>query len=195
VGALVSDASRANWKAKMLERKAAGLCVRCGEPNDGTSMCARHHAEYNDRVAASRRRGPRARTIAGKRLTHEELAAARRLEHRLEHIDDPDRPRTRGDCAGGERPCPYVSCKYSLYLDVNPETGAIKLNFPDLEPWELEESCALDVADWGGITLEEVGALTNLVRERIRQVEVKALHQLYRAGFQLGDAPVRRRRA
>ena len=60
------------------------------------------------------------------------------------------------------RPCPFVSCSHHLYLDVNPETGAIKLNFPHLEVWEMAETCSLDVADRGGITLEEVGAILNL---------------------------------
>jgi hypothetical protein len=36
----------------------------------------------------------------------------------------------------------------------------------------------LDVADRGGTTLEDVGAIMNLTRERIRQVEVKALAKL-----------------
>jgi hypothetical protein len=63
-------------------------------------------------------------------------------------------------------------------VDVSPRTGAIKLNFPDLEVWELSESCALDVADRGGTTLEDVGAIMNLTRERIRQVEVKALAKM-----------------
>ena len=71
-----------------------------------------------------------------------------------------------------------MACKFHLYLDVNPETGTIKLNFPDLEPWEMNETCALDVADRGGITLEEVGEILNLTRERIRQVEVFGLEKL-----------------
>lgn len=91
---------------------------------------------------------------------------------------DDDRPRVRGDCAAGERPCPWVRCKYHLYLDVNPETGSIKLNFPDLEVWDLPDTCALDVAGRGGITLEEVGDIMNLTRERIRQVEVRGLIKL-----------------
>ncbi|MDB5218595.1 MAG: DNA-binding protein AsgB, partial [Myxococcaceae bacterium] len=74
--------------------------------------------------------------------------------------------------------CPFVSCKHHLYLDVSARTGAIKLNFPDLEVWEMTETCALDVADRGGTTLEEVGAIMNLTRERIRQVEVKGLAKL-----------------
>jgi hypothetical protein len=71
-----------------------------------------------------------------------------------------------------------VSCKFLLYLDVNPETGSIKLNFPDLEVWEMKDTCALDVADKSGITLEEVGEIMNLTRERIRQVEVRGLLKL-----------------
>jgi Sigma-70, region 4 len=88
------------------------------------------------------------------------------------------RPRSRADCAQGPRPCMFVSCKHHLYLDVNPETGSIKLNFPDKEIWELAETCALDVADRGGITLEEVGGIMNLTRERIRQVETRGLLKL-----------------
>lgn len=86
-----------------------------------------------------------------------------------------ERPVTRADCAGGERPCPWVSCRHHLYLDADPITGAIKLNFPDLEPWELTRSCALDIADSAGVTLEEVGQIVNLTRERIRQLETRAL--------------------
>lgn len=91
---------------------------------------------------------------------------------------DEDRPRTRGDCRDGCRPCPYVACKHHLYLSVNPVNGSIAFSFPDLEPWELKESCALDVADRGGLTLEEVGQITNLTRERIRQLEASGLIKL-----------------
>lgn len=89
------------------------------------------------------------------------------------------RPRTRGECVDGPRPCPYVSCQHHLYLDVT-EAGSIKLNFPHLEVWELEETCALDVADRGGATLEDVGVIMNLTRERTRQIEVGAASQLER---------------
>ncbi len=78
------------------------------------------------------------------------------------------RPKTRADCVDAARPCLFVSCKHNLYLDVNPKTGSIKLNFPDKEIFDLPETCALDVAERGGITLEEVGAIMNLTRERVR---------------------------
>lgn len=122
-----------------------------------------------------RKRAVRARTISVKRMTKRELELGRLLYPDVEGIA---RPRNREECSGGERPCPFVSCKHHLFLDVSSRTGAIKLNFPDLEVWEMGETCALDVADRGGTTLEEVGAIMNLTRERIRQVEVRALAKL-----------------
>ena len=93
----------------------------------------------------------RSKTLSTRRLTREEIREADEVITALEDL----RPRDRGQCVTGARPCPWVSCKFHLYLDVNPETGSIKLNFPDLEVWEMPETCALDVADRGGITLEE----------------------------------------
>src|SRR5258706_16090472 len=121
-----------------------------------------------------RRSRPRSKTIALKRLTRVELARGAKLYPPIEGADA-ERPRTRAECAGGARPCPWVACKHHLYLDINPRTGSIKLNFPELEPWELEHTGALDVADHGSKTLEEIGEITNLTRERVRQVEVRGL--------------------
>ncbi len=121
-----------------------------------------------------RKREVRARTISVKRMTKRELEIGRLLYPESDYW----KPRTRAECAVGPRPCPYVSCKHHLFIDVSARTGAIKLNFPDLDVWEMTESCALDVADRGGTTLEDVGAIMNLTRERIRQLEVKALAKL-----------------
>lgn len=121
-----------------------------------------------------KRTRPRSKTIALKRLTREELRRGALLYPPVEV----PRPRTRSECEVTIRPCPWVACKHHLYLDVNPETGSIKINFPELEPWELPQTCALDVAERGGITLEEVGEIMNLTRERIRQVEVRGLYKL-----------------
>jgi len=118
----------------------------------------------------------RSKTIPRKQM----LRDRRRMiaEGRLPEILEYDRPTSRSICRSAERPCLYVSCRYHLYLDVNPNTGSIKINFPELEPWELSETCALDVAERGGVTLEEVGDIMNLTRERIRQVEVTGLEKL-----------------
>lgn len=64
-----------------------------------------------------------------------------------------------------------------LYLDVGEESGTVKLNFEG-ELWDMPETCALDVADRGGVTLEDVGRILGLTRERIRQIEVGALVKL-----------------
>jgi hypothetical protein len=121
-------------------------------------------------------------------MSRKEIARELRKQRALGVIDpeveeiirevDAQRPRSRADCATGARPCMFISCKHHLYLDVNPSTGSIKLNFPEKEIWEMAETCALDVADRGGITLEEVGAIMNLTRERIRQVETRGLLKL-----------------
>lgn len=87
-------------------------------------------------------------------------------------------PKTRADCYNMPRPCLIVSCRHNLYLDVNNETGSVKFNFPDKEIWELEESCSLDIAERGGVTLEDVGNIMNLTRERIRQLEIRGLQKL-----------------
>ena len=115
-----------------------------------------------------------ARDLRRRRLLNEVDPEEAELLKTIEQL----KPRNRSDCATGPRPCLFVSCKHHLYLDVNPETGSVKLNFPDKEIWELAETCALDVADRGGITLEEVGTIMNLTRERIRQVETRGLLKL-----------------
>ena len=121
-----------------------------------------------------RRARTRARTISIRRLSKTELNQGRVLYPETDYW----KPMTREECTQMERPCPYVSCKYHLYLDIHPVRGSIKVNFPDLEVWEMTETCALDIADRGGITLEEVGEIMNLTRERVRQVETQGLSKL-----------------
>ena len=126
------------------------------------------------KIRRHRRTRPRGTTIAMKRVTLADLALGTEMYPPV----DLDRPKTRAACGDEPRPCPWVSCKHHLYLDVNPETGSIKINYPDREPWELEHSCALDIADTGSKTLDEIGEITNLTRERIRQVEMRGLIKL-----------------
>jgi hypothetical protein len=75
------------------------------------------------------------------------------------------------------RPCLFVSCKHQLYLNSTP-AGSLQLNFPEIDPDELAESCALDVADRGGCPLEEISEALNVTRERVRQIEATALSKL-----------------
>ena len=146
---------------------------------DGTSlaMAITDGAESDEDEQGGRRKRrsrARARTISIRRLSKTELNLGRMMYPETDYW----KPSTRADCADMERPCPFVSCKYHLYIDVHPVRGSIKINFPDLEVWEMQDTCALDIADRGGITLEEVGEIMNLTRERVRQVETQGLAKL-----------------
>ena len=97
---------------------------------------------------------------------------------------EPERPtcgHTIDEAIARSRPCVFVSCKHHLFLDVDPETGSIKLNRPDLEgPDQLgkRESCSLDIGDAGGSSLQRTGQLLNVTRERIRQIEGGGMDKL-----------------
>lgn len=121
----------------------------------------------------------RARTESINRLSKRKLF---RGMHENPPVDGVSRPTKRGECLNdgpnAERPCPYVSCKYHLAVDVAPRTGAIKHNMPHIPVEEMAETCTLDVADRGGLTLEDVAQVMNLTRERIRQLESRATKKI-----------------
>lgn len=129
----------------------------------------------------------RAQTISERRITKRELRADALLyEPELEELDA-IRPRVRADCEDGERPCPFVGCKHHLYLDVNVDSGSITFNYPSRDPDEIPETCSLDVADRGGVTLADVGETMQLSRERIRQLEEKMFSKLKRKHPELAE--------
>ncbi len=153
-----------------MEEQAVSVAMNDSDLEGGIGI------DSNDEES-SRKSRVRARTISIKRLSKRELERGRLL---YPDVDVP-RPMARVDCVQGtnaERPCPFVSCKHHLYLDVNPRNGAIKLNFPEIEVWDMPETCALDIADRGGVTLDEVGEIMNLTRERVRQLETRGLAKL-----------------
>jgi hypothetical protein len=98
-------------------------------------------------------------------------------EAKILRLLQPKRPQNRSICEQGVRPCPYVSCRYHLYLDVRGD-GVLRVNFPDREPDEMLASCALDMSDDGPRTLDQVAALMGMSKERARQLEASAFAKL-----------------
>lgn len=91
------------------------------------------------------------------------------------------RPTERAECANVGRPCPYVGCRYHLYLEVHPQSGAIKVN-ASTEPWEIKRSCALDCADEGPATLETIAdAFGGVTPQCIQHILRRAVGKVRRA--------------
>ncbi len=123
----------------------------------------------------------RAHTVCVKRLSKRELERGA-AEYPEQPGRDYLRPRTFEECdsvgLGDITPCPFVSCKHHLYLDVNPRTGSIKFNFPGRELDELPATCALRVAQHGGRTLDAVAEVMALTRQRLSQLEDRILDKI-----------------
>jgi len=163
------------------ETIATGSQLRGPRARQSCGRCGRAPAS-RDRAHRS---GPRARTLSMSRASKRLLVVGATLYSVEEHALY-ERPLVRGDClAGGSnaaRPCPWISCAQHLAVDVHEQTGNLKVTLPggDGEPdlGAMRDTCALDVADRGGETLDEVGAGMNLTRERVRQLETAALRAL-----------------
>lgn len=125
----------------------------------------------------------RARTENVQRLPKTTLALGAAEYPRSEHPRaGHGKPATVGECRdlglGTALRCPYVSCRYHLALGVDEGNGSLRYSQPDGDPSLMLDTCALAVADRGGLTLDEVGERINLTRERVRQVETDALARL-----------------
>ena len=84
---------------------------------------------------------------------------------------------TRGACRSLPGPCPYATCRFNLTAETRDTRGAKPqhANAP-----VLREACALEAAEQGGMTLEEIASRFALTRERVRQIELTALRKLGR---------------
>jgi len=116
------------------------------------------------------------RTINTNHATLAEKAQARRS---LALLGPSERPETRAACFTSPRPCPFATCKWNLAIDVNPRNGTITLVYgsEDIEDWR-RGNCALDHAQRGGMTLDEVAEALAITRERARQIEERANSRL-----------------
>ena len=69
------------------------------------------------------------------------------------------RPLTRADCASVPRPCPFVSCKYHLLVEVDQVMGLIHARNSHLTIPDCGFSCALDVAEVRISSIEELSEI------------------------------------
>ena len=196
---------------KVIAKSLWGFVVQCSACGTKKTMdlegveAQRNCRQCVDRAKRGKKRGPNKKKTESRirpRLGHPIQFSQRQLQRDhddmrsirthlglpivYEDYDDSDRPRFRSDCASGPRPCPWVSCRYHLAIDVTAD-GALRINF-DVETAEERglPTCALDVADAGRKNLDEIGAILGLSRERIRQVEERMLPQLARAFRECG---------
>lgn len=138
-----------------------------------------------DRVTSPRRRGYSLGTNTGAHAMALDRAESKRLKLHLL----PDLPANYGECYEMPRPCLFFRCRHNLWLDVKPESGSIRMNFPGQEPEDLEYTCSIDAALGGGppakwgvpLSLARMGEIMNvtevwagqLVTEAIGEVKAK----------------------
>ena len=93
----------------------------------------------------------------------------------------PGVPKTRGDCANVQRPCPHLECSQHLWLRLqseqpgNPKAG--KQGATTLRP-ASPQSCALDVAERGA-TIEQIAGYLGVHHSRVRQIAEGALAKIF----------------
>lgn len=99
------------------------------------------------------------------------------------------RPRKRSQCEGGVRPCPWVSCRHHLAVDllrdgrvvqIRPhwpggELAADMYGDPEAQPW----SCVLDLIERHDLPMSTIEYQLDISRERIKQLETQAMAKLH----------------
>ena len=152
--------------------RKSGKRVTPVDPEVQRAIGRKHDRKRQARYTEFRKKTARAKTLSLARITNAEREAEALLNP---YPEDVQRPLTRADCKGRQRPCPFVSCRHHLYVDVS--GSSIKLNFL-LDVDQIPATCSLDVADAGPAELERVGIIMNMTRERVRQIEGQALNKL-----------------
>lgn len=116
------------------------------------------------------------------------------------------RPRTWGECAGSEEPCPWYGCRYHLGVEVTP-TGGLRVTDDSrggystvtlaqlrsmseaewdtrigalLAHMDARDTCLLRLASQGPLTLDAIAERLNVTKQRVDQVRAEACVHLER---------------
>ncbi len=83
---------------------------------------------------------------------------------------------TGGACRKLPGPCPHTVCRFNLTSERRDNRGAkpAEMHLP-----VVREACALEAAERGGMTLEEIASRLSVTRERVRQIELAGLAKLW----------------
>lgn len=108
-----------------------------------------------------------------------------------------ERPRTRGECVDAPRPCPWVTCRHHLLLDIGVDGRLLRSHDFDEHDedsiadalCEMSETCSLDVAALGGGDAERVGELVGISREEVHRCIQGVGAQLSRDDFEEYEHP------
>lgn len=93
------------------------------------------------------------------------------------HDVSPGMPRTRRECPNG--PCPHVGCRYHLWTERRLDRRGAVVDLRETPLFgDRRHTCVLNEIARGPLTLEAIGGLFDLSRERVRQIETDALARL-----------------
>jgi hypothetical protein len=83
---------------------------------------------------------------------------------------------TGGVCRKLPGQCQHTVCRFNLTAERRDNRGAkpAEMHLP-----VVREACALEAAERGGMTLEEIATRLSVTRERVRQIELGALTKLW----------------
>ena len=93
------------------------------------------------------------------------------------------RPKTRGDCVDGLRPCPFVSCQFNTYLHTT-KLGEIKtMHECDVDEMTVS-NCALD---YESAELSEIAAAFGTSRQAVDQLIASSLRRIASSGIEFTE--------
>lgn len=84
------------------------------------------------------------------------------------------KPTYRNSCLSFPRPCCFITCSFHMLWAFH--SHELKNLFTHSDDdivnhlFSLKATCVLDIADKGGVTLEEIAIVLDVSRERIRQI-------------------------